>query len=119
MVKAYTFGPVHAGIDGELTEEVEHVAQREQRAVRVVVHGHVQGVFFRASTVDEAEARGVTGWVRNDPAGTVSAHLQGAPDDVDAVLAWMRDGGPGRADVTHVDVEDVPAESHSAFEVVR
>lgn len=84
-----------------------------------MVHGHVQGVFFRASTVEEAEARDVTGWVRNDPAGTVSAHLQGAADDVEAVLAWIGDGGPGRADVTRVDVEDVPAESHNSFEVVR
>lgn len=93
--------------------------QREQRAVRVVVHGHVQGVFFRASTTDRAEARDVTGWVRNDPAGTVSAHLQGTHDDVEAVLAWIRDGGPPHASVTRVEVEDVPTESHGAFEVVR
>lgn|GEM_PF-793307 len=94
------------------------MAQSQQRAVRVLVRGNVQGVFFRASTADRAAERDVTGWVRNDPAGTVSAHLQGTHDDVEAVLAWIRDGGPSRADVARVEVEDVPVESHSAFEVV-
>ena len=95
------------------------MGEQDARAVRATVHGHVQGVFFRASTTELADERGVVGWVRNDPGGTVSAHLQGDPDDVEAVLGWMRDGGPARALVTRVDVEDVPAERHRTFEVVR
>lgn len=85
-------------------------------AVRVVVHGRVQGVFFRASTRDLARRSGVTGWVRNDPAGTVTAHLEG--DDVAAVLDWMRAGGPDAARVTEVDVTEVDDEGHDRF-VVR
>lgn len=92
--------------------------ESQQRAVRVVVHGHVQGVFFRASTADLARERAVTGWIRNDPGGTVTAHLQGTHDDVEAVLAWIREGGPRGASVQRVEDEDVPTESHSAFEVV-
>lgn len=97
----------------------EAVTSDDRRAVRVVVHGHVQGVFFRASTADRAGQHDVAGWVRNDPGGTVTAHLQGDPDDVEAVLGWIRDGGPRRAAVQRVDVEDVPAQPRDGFEVVR
>lgn len=84
-------------------------------AVRVTVHGRVQGVFFRASTRDLAQRLGVTGWVRNDPGGTVSAHLEG--EGVDDVLAWMRTGGPDAARVTAVDTTEVDDEGHEQFRV--
>lgn len=84
-------------------------------AVEVVVHGHVQGVFFRASTAEQAERHGVRGWARNEPDGTVRAHLEGAGDDVDAVIAWMRDGGPPRAVVDDLDVYEVPTAGHAGF----
>ena len=84
-------------------------------AVRVVVHGRVQGVFFRASTRDLAHRLGVTGWVRNDPDGTVTAHLEG--DAADEVVTWIRDGGPEDAHVTSVDTTDVADEGHSQFRV--
>ena len=45
--------------------------------VRVVIHGRVQGVWFRGWTVEEARARGLTGWVRNRRAGTVEAIFDG------------------------------------------
>jgi acylphosphatase len=54
----------------------EHVARR------VVVHGSVQGVFFRDTTRRHAESRGVAGWVRNRSDGTVEAHFEGEPDAV-------------------------------------
>ena len=47
---------------------------------RVVVHGRVQGVFFRDSASREAEGQGVAGWVRNTPEGTVEAVFEGEPD---------------------------------------
>ncbi len=84
-------------------------------AVRVVVHGRVQGVFFRASTRNLAQRLGVTGWVRNDPGGTVTAHLEG--DRADEVVAWIRDGGPQDASVTSVDTADVADEGHGQFRV--
>lgn len=84
-------------------------------AIRVVVHGRVQGVFFRASTRDVAHRLGVVGWVRNDPAGTVTAHLEG--DAVSQVLAWIRDGGPPAARVTAVDATTVDDEGHAGFRV--
>ena len=51
------------------------------RHLRITVHGHVQGVWFRASTRDAAGEHGVTGWVRNDPAGTVTADPGPGPWD--------------------------------------
>ena len=84
-------------------------------ATRVTVDGHVQGVFFRASTRDLARRLGVTGWVRNDPEGTVTAHLEG--EGADRVVAWMRDGGPDAARVSSVDTTTVDDEGHDHFRV--
>ncbi len=64
----------------------------ERTAVDVVVTGRVQGVFFRAGLREQAERRGVTGWARNEPDGSVRAHLEGSPEAVDAVLDWCAEG---------------------------
>jgi acylphosphatase len=58
------------------------------------IAGRVQGVGYRDALRREALANGVTGWVRNRSDGTVEAVLQGAPDSVDAVVAWARRGPP-------------------------
>ncbi len=86
------------------------------KRARVEVHGLVQGVFFRDSCRGEAEARGVSGWVRNTSAGTVEAELEGEDADVDALVAWCRHGPP-RADVERVDVREVEATGGSGFTV--
>ena len=66
----------------------------------IVVRGLVQGVYFRGSLKQEADARHVTGWVRNRADGSVEAVLQGTHDAVTAVLAWARHGPQiGRAHV--------------------
>ena len=86
------------------------------KAVRIVVHGHVQGVFFRDGTRQEAERRGVAGWVRNRADGTVEAVLEGDDDAVDAVVAWAHDG-PRHARVARVEVTDTAPERASGFRV--
>ncbi|MGK2939286.1 MAG: acylphosphatase [Solirubrobacteraceae bacterium] len=78
-------------------------------ARRVVVHGRVQGVWFRQSTLREAERLGVDGWVRNRADGTVEVWVQGEAEAVAALVASCGEGPP-RADVTAVDVKDVPAD---------
>lgn len=82
-----------------------------------MVHGRVQGVFFRASTADVADRHDVRGWVRNEPEGTVRAHLEGGGDDVRAVLAWMEAGGPRGAVVERLDVLDTAAVDHEGFAI--
>jgi acylphosphatase len=86
------------------------------RAVDVVVHGRVQGVFFRDSTRTQARAAGVRGWVRNRPDGTVEAHLEGEAEAVDRVLAWMHEGPP-HARVEQVVHEDATVQDPPGFEV--
>ena len=84
--------------------------------VRVVVSGRVQGVFFRDSCRREAQLRGVTGWVRNDPEGTVTAEFEGRPEDVAAMVAWCHEGPP-YASVDRVQQQEVAVTGGSGFEV--
>ena len=70
----------------------------------VVIEGHVQGVFFRASTRDEAVALGVRGFVRNNPDGTVEALFEGAGAGVRAMLKWC-ESGPSGAHVANLDID--------------
>ena len=77
--------------------------------VRLVVHGRVQGVWFRGSMQEEADRLGVVGWVRNRPDGTVEAEAEGAPGAVEALVAWAHTG-PRGARVTRVEREPLPAQ---------
>jgi acylphosphatase len=79
------------------------------RRVRALVHGRVQGVFFRDSTRRQARALGVQGHARNLSDGTVEVVAQGTPDAIDALLAFLRTGPP-RARVTQVEVQEESAE---------
>jgi acylphosphatase len=85
-------------------------------ARRVVVHGQVQGVFFRDSARRRATEAGVTGWVRNNPDGTAEASLEGEPDDVEVVVDFLR-RGPSGASVERVEVQEREPEGHTGFEV--
>jgi acylphosphatase len=69
----------------------------------LVIHGRVQGVWFRESMRLRAEQLGITGWVRNRADGTVEAVVQGDDDTVSAMLDWAR-VGPPQASVTRLDV---------------
>lgn len=71
---------------------------------RLHITGRVQGVWYRASTREEARARGLVGSVRNREDGSVSAIVQGPRDAVERLIAWCHDGPP-RARVTAVAVQ--------------
>ena len=83
---------------------------------RVVVHGQVQGVFYRDSCRREAQRLGVTGFVRNVDDGTVEAVFEGDPDAVSTMLDWAHTG-PRRAQVSRVDLAEEEPEGLTAFEV--
>jgi acylphosphatase len=83
---------------------------------RVVVHGHVQGVFFRDTTVRRAVERGVAGWVRNNPDGTVEAVFEGDPEAVEAMVRFAHDG-PRGAIVERVEVTEEVTEGLTRFGV--
>jgi acylphosphatase len=92
------------------------VSTPERIARQVVVHGQVQGVFFRDSCFREAEAVDVTGWVSNEPDGTVHAYFEGPPAGVEKMVAWMHDG-PRKAVVERVDVADSEPSGSVEFRV--
>jgi acylphosphatase len=81
-----------------------------------VVHGHVQGVFFRDTTMRRAVERGVAGWVRNNPDGTVEAVFEGDPDAVDAMVRFAHEG-PRGAIVERVEVIEEEPEGLTRFGV--
>ena len=83
---------------------------------RVVVQGHVQGVFFRETTRRRAASAGVAGWVRNVPDGRVEAVFEGEREPVDALVAYMREG-PRGARVDWIDVEAEEPEGLAGFEI--
>jgi acylphosphatase len=85
-------------------------------ARRVVVHGRVQGVFFRETVRRRAYRAGVAGWVRNNDDGTVEAWFEGDPDDVE-IMVRFAGIGPSGAYVDRVDVDEVEPEERRGFEV--
>jgi acylphosphatase len=83
---------------------------------RVVVHGHVQGVFFRDSTRRLGEREGVAGWVTNRADGAVEAVFEGEPDAVERLIRFARDG-PRGASVERVDIVEEEPEGLRGFAV--
>ena len=94
------------------------MAARIRRVIRrrVVVHGYVQGVFFRDSTRRLAQRHGVAGWVTNRRDGAVEAVFEGADEAVERLVAFAREG-PRGAQVERVDVSDEEPEGLSSFAV--
>jgi acylphosphatase len=82
----------------------------------VIVHGLVQGVFFRDTVRRHAQSRGVAGWVRNNRDGTVEAVFEGEPDAVERLVSFVHEG-PSGAIVERVDVVDEEGEGLSGFSV--
>ncbi len=91
-------------------------ASSSNRAVRLLVHGKVQGVGFREATRQRALKLGALGWVRNEEDGTVAVHAEGARDAVDELIAYLHKG-PRGASVHGLSVEDAKVEGHEQFAV--
>ena len=84
--------------------------------LHLVIHGRVQGVFFRDSMRREAHRLGIAGWVRNCSDGTVEAVVQGDSAAVDAVVRWAQ-SGPELAQVERVEIN--PDEgAYTSFEII-
>lgn len=81
------------------------------------IFGQVQGVFFRASAKQEADALGLRGFVRNEPDGTVYAQVEGDSAALDAFVRWCHSGSSD-AVVERVDVEESEARHFTDFRVV-
>lgn len=87
------------------------------KTLHLLIHGRVQGVFFRDSMRREAQSLSVYGWVRNRSDGTVEAVVQGESSAVDALVRWAHHG-PQQARVDSVDIEPYSGD-YFGFEVLR
>lgn len=67
----------------------------EKTRVHLRIDGRVQGVFFRASTMDQAMRLGLKGWVRNCPDGSVEVVAEGERKKINDLVGWCRQGPPG------------------------
>jgi len=85
---------------------------------RLIIAGWVQGVYFRASARDVADAQRLAGWVRNRMDGAVEAVVEGEKAAVQAFIVWCHKGPPG-AEVTDVQVTMEPyAGEYQGFRIV-
>lgn len=83
---------------------------------RLVIAGHVQGVFFRDSVRETAGNEGVSGWAANRDDGAVEVALEGPPAAVEAVVQFCRIG-PVSARVDGVEEHDEDPEGLSGFQI--
>lgn len=88
----------------------------KSRRVHVIVHGLVQGVFFRDYTMRQAAVLGLGGWVRNRRDGTVEAVIEGDADKVAAMIEWLHTGSP-RSVVESLDVEEEEPRGEKGFDI--
>ena len=82
----------------------------ENKRVRLIIHGKVQGVFFRASTQNKAKELGLSGFVRNREDGTVEIVAEGYEDQLSELVNWCRTG-PDMAIVDSVQSDWRPYEA--------
>lgn len=75
----------------------------EMARVNLLVSGSVQGVFYRASTLEQAQSLGVTGWVKNLSDGSVEVMGEGSRYALEHLVSWCRQGPPA------AEVDDVHA----------
>jgi len=78
-----------------------------KQCIRCLVSGRVQGVWYRASTRDQARKLGLSGYARNLADGRVEVLACGAPEDTAQLQRWLWDGPPA-ADVSGVECEPAP-----------
>ncbi len=94
-------------------------ATHDHVRAQLQIQGRVQGVFFRASTVSQAQGFGVTGWVMNAADGSVIAVAEGPRDAIEKLIKWCRQG-PSGALVDKVDVEwQAPTNEFQGFRIKR
>ncbi len=83
---------------------------------RVIVHGLVQGVYFRDTVRRQATAHGVSGWAANERDGSLQLVFEGEPNAVDALVEFCRTG-PRGAYVDRIEILDEEPEGRSGFSI--
>ena len=86
-------------------------------ALRMIIQGSVQGVYFRAQARKKEQELGLTGWVRNNADGSVEIHAEGEEAALKELEEWCH-RGPPRARVERIDVEKVIEQNYPTFEIL-
>jgi acylphosphatase len=84
----------------------------------IIVTGKVQGVYYRQSAKEKALELGLTGFVKNQPDGSVFIQASGTAGQLNQLVAWCRQG-PARAQVISVQVEHIEPRAFIGFTVER
>ena len=84
--------------------------------LRIRIFGHVQGVNFRRDTERVARRLGLTGFVRNEPDGSVTIEADGDSQALAQLVDWAHRGPPA-ASVDRVDTEQKPVSESRTFDV--
>ena len=91
----------------------------EQASLKAIVHGQVQGVYFRAFTTQQAENLGLTGYARNLPTGEVEVYAEGDKAQLEQLVECLKEG-PSTALVERVVTEwGAYSGRHSDFRIIR
>lgn len=85
-------------------------------AIRII--GKVQGVYYRSSAKEKAVELGLSGFVRNEPDGSVYLEAEGSAEQIEKFLAWCKKGPPG-AKVENVISSEGELNGFEGFEVRR
>ena len=85
-------------------------------AVHLIARGRVQGVWFRASTQEQALQMGVCGWARNCLDGSVEIYAEGEKEILERFISWCRKGPPA-AQGSGLDIEWVNPQSLNTFKI--
>ena len=85
-------------------------------AVHLIVRGRVQGVWFRASTQEQALQLSVCGWAKNCQDGSVEIHAEAEKEILEQFINWCRKGPPA-AQVSDLDIEWVDPQGMTTFEI--
>lgn len=90
-----------------------------EKCVSIKVIGKVQGVFFRQSAREMAHTFRIKGEVQNMPDGTVLITASGAEEDLHILTEWCRKGGPPKATVSQVLIEEINPQTFKGFRIIH
>jgi acylphosphatase len=83
---------------------------------KIILHGQVQGVFFRQTARELAHELGLHGFIKNRTDGTVEIEVEGSSELVNKFVNWCH-VGPEAANVEQVESEEIPVSHLSGFSI--
>lgn len=86
--------------------------------IHLLIKGKVQGVFYRATAKDVAQALDLKGWVKNTREGHVESIASGSEKALQQFIEWCKKG-PEKAVVSSLNITSIKEESFEDFRVIR